>query len=471
MDEATLTIRFKDESSVGPAGVATTSPFYSGSDPGTVKVADQQNAITQAGGVGAMAAKNQGSGGAAGQAMAPVPPAAPLAVPPINVGASQSGDPLLQTTRQLIGADPNVTVAELQKFLGIPTGRAQELFAAASVPPGGQAAPTTPLAVPPSSQQPTPPADDLNVLIARNRRLAQEESDRLAAQDAALRPPPAPVTPPPQIPGMPGAPPVEPNQESVRGVQSAVNSIAHLAQMGGPLGSAFGGVATAAAGMPGVGAAIASSAPALAVAGPVIAAAAAALAVPAAGALTLSSIAQTARGQIQGLSPEVAAAEAEANVRTLMANLRTSRRLGDEVSDFIATRSRASSAAQGIRDTFAEPLIRDFNNIQNVLATGLEQLDKTINRNQRFSEGFGWGFRQGLLRSLDVILPGTGIQLQALSALGGALPKPELSPGDNPLTFYKNMPMPTLPAPFEEGGFVAEGGSKIEFSRMPGLGM
>jgi hypothetical protein len=54
VDEATLTIRFKDESSPGPAGVATTSPQYSGSDPGSVKVADVQNAITQAGGVGAM---------------------------------------------------------------------------------------------------------------------------------------------------------------------------------------------------------------------------------------------------------------------------------------------------------------------------------------------------------------------------------------------------------------------------------
>jgi hypothetical protein len=65
----------------------------------------QQNAITQAGGVGAMAAKNNQAtaGGQSVPVAAPVPPAGSLPVPPIP--AVGGGDPLLKTVQNIVQAD------------------------------------------------------------------------------------------------------------------------------------------------------------------------------------------------------------------------------------------------------------------------------------------------------------------------------------------------------------------------------
>lgn len=114
----------------------------------------------------------------------------------------------------------------------------------------------------------------------------------------------------------------------------------------------------------------------LASAGPAAAGIAGAIGLPLLAAHTLSSIAETARNQVRNLSPEAASAEAEANVRQIMANMRTSRILGDEVATIVQSRSRLSAAAQGIRDTAAEPFLRQFGEGQRTLAVLLESIDK-----------------------------------------------------------------------------------------------
>lgn len=471
-DEATLTIRFRDESSPGGGGAGIVAPMGGGVVPGSTLAADTQNAITQAGGVGQMAARNNQASAGQLPSMAPVPSASPLAVPSINVGAGQSSDPLLQTTRQIVQADQNVTVAELAAALGIKERQAQTLLNAATVQPGGQAAQSGALPVPGDGRRPTPGTDDdLELLIRRNRRQAQEERERMADAEQAMRPPPAPVQPPPQIPGMPGAPPIEAQAvDESSGAQAAVNAISHFAHMGGPMGSAVAGAANSFMAIPGVASAVAAAAPGIAAAAPYVAAATAALAVPTAAALTLNSIAQTARGQIQGLSPEVAAAEAEANVRQLLANLRTSQRLGDEVADFVSNRSRLGAAGQGIRDVISEPLLKDFNNAVFALTKLVEAGNEAAQENPWITQT---AVRLGLQGALGYMSPGLQQSYNFLTSFGGLLQGAEskIDMDNNPLTFFKKLPMPTLPAPFEEGGYVTDPG-RIEFSpRMPGLGM
>lgn len=121
----------------------------------------------------------------------------------------------------------------------------------------------------------------------------------------------------------------------------------------------------------------------LASAGPAAAGIAGAIGLPLLAAHTLSSIAETARNQVRNLSPEAASAEAEANVRQIMANMRTSRILGDEVATIVQSNARLSAAAQGIRDTAAEPFLRQFGEGKRTLAVILESIDK------RFAESRG----------------------------------------------------------------------------------
>lgn len=313
--------------------------------------------------------------------MLAVPSAAPLPVPPATTISVGGGDPLLKTAQGIVQADPSVTLAELQKALGIPSARAQQLFSAATVQPGGvqPAAPatSTPLPVPSAGMLPVPPNP--------------------------LSPPPPPaITPPPLPPPVGGTPPAGPQtpptptpggpsptaaaNQAAHGAQAAVNAIAGLAAQGGPMGAAAGHAAAAAAAVPGAGAAL-SAVPGLAMAGPIVAAATAALAVPSAAMLTLNSIAQTARGQIQGLSPEVAQAEAQAMVRQLVANMRTSQRLGDEVADFISTRSRLSAAGQGLRDVALEPILQQFNDAQRGLAKATEAVNDFAQKQPTLVQG------------------------------------------------------------------------------------
>lgn len=484
MDEATLTIRFKDESSVGPSGVATTSPQYSGSDPGSVKVADQQNAITQAGGVGAMAAKNsQASGGGAQPAptFAPVPPAAPLPVPPINIGTTP-GDPLLKTVQGIQQADPKVTAAEIAAALGINKTQAQSLLTASAVNPGG-AGRSTGLPVPGVNS-----GDDLifpedrrrleadKWIASEQERFAREhqsqseqERQQREAQAAAAKIPPPLSSEQMLAESARRAPPIQgqPSHADTSGVQNTVNALAHFAHMGGPMGSAIAGAATSAAQIPGVASAIASAAPAAVASAPYVAATAAALAVPAAGYLTLDSIARTARGQIGGFSTDVAQAEAEASVRQMVANMRTAQRLGDEVADYVENRSRTSAAVQGIRDVVAEPLLKEFNKAGNQLAEAAELLNGFLQKNPNAPVWAGRAVMgQAALSAIPPIIPFI-VAYEVWSMLSGS--KGTVAPPeDNPLTYYKQMPMPKLPYPFEEAGYIPTPIDR-EVSGMPGL--
>lgn len=455
MDEATLTIRFRDESSPTGGGPGVVSPQSAGVVPGSTLAADTQDAITQAGGIQQHAAKgNQPTTGGPPPAVAPapVPAAAPLAVPPVATGQPTSGDPLLKTVQGIVAADPAVSIAELQKALGIQAGRAQTLLNAAGIQPGGQQAPaqtqpapTSPLPVPAAQPaavpptQATPPAPTPPVAPPPIAATAQQQTANQSA--------PPPVVNPPggqQTQGPTGA-----------GVQATVNAIAGLAARGGPLGAAAGRVATAAAAIPGVGSAIAAAAPAVATAAPFVALGAAALAVPAAAALAVNSIFNEAREQTQGLSPEVAQAEAQARVRDLMTRLRTAERLGDEIAEGVTVRSRLSSAIQGLNNITAEPVLDDFNRALRGAATILESIGSFAERHSAAIQN---------VENVMLWLAGFKLPAMVLGAIGGEEAKSLAH--DNPLTFYQSLPMPTLPPPFTGDEHKP---IDVEFSRMPGL--
>lgn len=446
-DEAVLTIRFKDESSAGgsPGGVAA----QTGGAAAQSTVADQQQAYAAAGGVGAFTARNSGAA-AAGDLqlpMLPVPPAAALPVPPVGMlGQPAGGDPLLKAATGIVQADPSATVAELAKALGIPNARAQQLLNAATVQPGGVTGqpplanwPAQALPVPPTGMLPVPPISQPSTQPA----IAPQPPPFVQPPPVVGQQPPPFVQPPPVVnqPGGQG----QPSNDAARGVQATVSAIAGLAAQGGPIGAAAGQAASAASALPGVASSIGAALPAAAAAAPYIAAATAALAVPATGMLVLNSIANTARGQIGGLSAELAGAEAQSQVRQLVANMRTSRVLGDELADRERLGSRMSAALQGIRDNVSEQPLKDMNAVMAVFTKAAEAFDKVLDANKEPAQDavsaairkmLPWGARQGW----DALVK-AGHIFQAAEqkpepvGLAGVIPK-----------------RPELPPPFTNGG-------------------
>jgi len=249
MEGATLRIEFRDESP--QQGAPGTTPVQSAPVSDT-SVVDTQAAITQAGGVGNLVAKNQS------QPIQPVPgttfqvpSAAPLAVPPVPT-TTASTDPLLSTVTKIVEKDPTATAIEIARLLQIQQSQAQNLLNEATgrnVPGPGTA---------------STPDDEIQTLIRRERRLREEyldEERRRREEQLTLTTPPAPpssVAPPPiYIPRPPElsreqqiaeaerrAPPVQVDNnpldpETIQGVRSAVGAISHFAHMAGPMGSAI----------------------------------------------------------------------------------------------------------------------------------------------------------------------------------------------------------------------------------------
>lgn len=449
MEGATLNIKFTDETAGGKGPAAT--PISGSQDPisGSQEQTDSnvqstQNAITQAGGVGNYVTKT----GTQPPPLQPIPSPTVYQVPasstasvpsPGTATTTASSDPLLNTVSGIVKADPKVTAEEIAKALGIHLGQAQNLYnqavGAPSVPSNGSPNVPSPSSTtpPPPPSGPTPPPVPPPV--------------------AAVTPPPPPPTPPP-VQGQPPTPPPLPvppanplSPNTANGVQQTVGAIASLARQGGPIAGAVAGVGQAASNLPGVAGAIGAALPGLAMAAPYVALAGAALAVPAAAVYTLDRIADTARGQIQGLDPRVAQAEAEASVRQIMANFRTSRRLGDEVAAGIEIESRRSAALQGLRDSFSEVPLQKLNNTMEGLNSVLEGLDKF------FGEGFGNAAAQaGSSNLYDFVTSNLGVLGLVLKGLElrGTLEDTPSKPKD-PVLPWANRELPTLPYPFNEG--------------------
>lgn len=459
MDGATLNINFRDESSQTPGGPGVVSQAGAAVtiDPQTAALL---NAMAAAGGVGNFVAQAQPQQPPPASTTYQVPQATAAAIPPVNVGTA-STDPLLHTVSQIVQADPKTTAEELAKALGIKQGQAQNLLdqalgtAQAQIAPPAQPVPSQAAAAPPSPSAAKPTEDDVELLLRRERRRQAEYQDeqRVQAEEQARieqsrRPPPAPVTPPPQIPGLPGATAIEAEVvDTATGVAGTVNAISHFVHAFGPMGSAAAGLANTAVQLPGVASSLGAAVPALMAAAPFVGVGAAALAVPYAGLRTLEAVAEAARAQTQGLSPEVATAEAQANVRQLMANLRTSHILGDEIAEYVTGRSRLSTGVQGIRDIVFEPVLKDFAEVTKLLGNTAKGIADWLNDSPRAK----WWVQTGA----QVAQYGNAFGL-LLKTMGNA--NKLVYPNDmndikdrNPLRYWNdNLPMPKLPHPFVE---------------------
>lgn len=464
MEGATLTFRFVEEGG-GATGPTANPQAVEGQVDQSVSATQQ--AITNAGGVGSFVTRNNPTPTPSASTFN-VPAAAPLSTPPLPT-VTTSNNPDLQMVEQLRRADPNATPAEIAKALeglGYTAKQAQSLAGQAIAP----SAP--PLSTPPSAVPTTPTA------TTQPPPVPTIQLPPVPPPVAGTVPPP--VVQPPPIQGEPTPPPVQgqptpqatPNtlpSNAAQGVANTVNSIAHFAQAGGPLGSALAGTATAVTNLPGVASSIAAAAPGLAYAAPYVALAGAALAVPVAAAATINNEFERARSQLQGLDPRVATAEAEANVRQILANFRTSARLGDEVAEGIEIRSRRSAALQGIRDVISEVPMQRLNDAANGFTKTVELLNSAIQNNsvvQRLTQGASNLAYSGLLSGTGLI----GIGAGAFELLNKFLPKAEEIKNNNPLTYWQNRPMPKLPPPFSEAGEASK--PKINpNSFAPGLGI
>jgi hypothetical protein len=442
MDEATLTIRFKDESSVGPAGVATTSPQYSGSDPGSVRVADQQNAITQAGGVGAMAAKNSQASAGATQSPPPVIQASPAPMAPVTLSGTSMGDPLFKTVQGIVQADPKSTAFEIAAALGIKESQAQSLLTAAGVNPGGPA-PVASSAAPQVS--PLTPSQQASQEAMQAKFKAKTEFDDALADMASS-------VEKQNFKAQGGELVKAEAVDESHGVRSAVSAIAGIAAQGGPLGAAAGQAANAAAALPGVAGALGAAAPVIAAAAPFVAAGTAALAIPLAANKVVDSIAKTALGQIGGLSPAVSQAEAEARVRQMLADQRTARTIGPEIAEGVAARSRLSAAVQESRDDLSKPLLQAQNNFLAALTILTQAMQGSVKAS-----------------GLGAVAAGAAGAANGLAdnVLKHFLPPP--ANAGNLLWYYHDQPMPNFPPPFTNTNQTLAPTVPRQFKNMPAL--
>ena len=488
MEGATLTINFRDDSSNIPQSPAATP--QQGTAPSSSLVQDQQRAITEAGGAGNLASRNQVTTQSASSA--PPPAATVTTVPvapsvPVPTVTTASGMPtgeaaLALSVQKIVAADPTATAEEIARLLGggVTANQVRGMMAGT-----GPAAP--PAAIPPApaspAANPPPVRSTVDDLVAQTRELwdrdlvastrqmwdndSREQEVRARTAASANQRPEAPYVPTP--------PPLSPQQQIEEAerrapprqapdlggqVQSTVNSIAHLMHMGGPLGSAAAGAITAGASVPGVASAIGAAAPALATAAPFVAAAAAGVGISVglatAAFRAVEGTAERAIGNTLGLSPDVSSAAAQAEVRQLMANQRTARILGNEAADFLSARSVIRTEAQTARDLLMEGPLQQLNNILNLQAeatSGFRQLLESIPAPIRNA-----GTRTAFSSFLNFItpgrlpgMPGLGTVFDTLSFLGSFAPKP--AKPDVGLSGIVPE-RPRLPAPFNTENWV-----------------
>lgn len=494
-DEAKVIFELVDRSGPGSASANPQIPG-AGQVPGASLASDFHQRVSSTG------LPEPGAGSAAAPAAPEVPslsgpsvaqPSGPLTDAPQPAAATPSttisgqGDPLLETVRQITSADPSVTAAEIQKALGIEAKRAAALMSAmvppatplAATVPAPSIPPTAPLAAPTPTPTVSAPAP---VAAASPAPAAPSEPPKPDRGEAIPKPPPlsreqqleeserrAPPVVQPQMPDS-GEPYSKDTAQAVSGIVNGIASTA--AKLGGPLGGAEARILS---GMAPQLAAAAGASPSLAgfatIAGPLAAIPAgigAGIAFTLGVERALLNEGERARSLIGGFSPEVSRAEAEADVRQIMANLRTSRRLGDEVAEIVEGRSRLSTSLQGLRDIATEGVLRDFGNVIGALAGAAENLNKFVENSPRTQKVIQESISQSLFSSF---FPGLGHlfpqQLRDFfDGMNKALKKREGL--DNPFQWFGSMDH-VAPPDWVSGSTVKP--SATEFEEIPGLGL
>lgn len=461
MEGATLTIALRDESNQGQGSPATTP--QAGSAPHTAALTeDQQKAITAAGGIGRAA--EQGYSQATTSTSVPqpavataatVPVAAPLPTPIATATQGGGADALSQSIQKIVSADPKATAEEIAKLLGGGTTarEVERLMQPMAAPP--QPIPTIPV-----QAQQTPFAqslENLNLVFpftdlepTRINPLQDFERQQQATRDAAARniPRPPPLSREQILEESErSAPPVLSGPLNVTSqVQTTVNAISHFAHMAGPLGSAAAGVANAAVAIPGIAQAIGTAAPALVAAAPYVALAAAAAAIPATAIAVTNNEANRAIAVSRQFSSEVIGAEAQADVRQILADMRSARVVGDEAAQLVDARSRSRAALQGVRDRLSEPLLEDFAQFNNAVAKMADAVNRFLETNPSASRAVS----QGVIDAAGGLTFGAAYWAYKLTGnLFGKSPD-DFAGATGLLGIVPQRP--NLPFPFTEGG-------------------
>lgn len=249
------------------------------------------------------------------------------------------------------------------------------------------------------------------------------------------------------------------NQFSIGQAQYAVSSLANAALGGTPLG----GVAQAGVGVLGaVGSAIVTPG-----VGTGIGLMAAGFAAEAAVVGAVINEANRAVAITRQYSPEVAVAEGLAEVRRIQAELRTTATLGDESAAYITARSQLSSAAQGLRDTAAEPILQVLNENIEGLARVLQGIDNLLENNPFFKEA-AQGSIEVIARGLSTMATG-GIDFSLINKVLAKWIDLDANNKDNfsEKWFNDNFPHLDPPAPFK--GDEQDMPVGVQLAPIPGL--
>ncbi len=187
-------------------------------------------------------------------------------------------------------------------------------------------------------------------------------------------------------------------------------------------------------------------------AGPLAAVAAAAAAIPIGASIAAFNEANRAV-QVARYSPDLAQAQAEATVRQVMADLRSSQKLGPAAADFTDATSRISAAAQGIRDSVGKPVVEELGAFLRIYAAYVERADKIWNS----------PIAERALELMGRLSGGTTAEwiLQKLGILAD-----EQRKANNMFTWFDKQPTPTLPEPFTDSGKAVPDAT---FEPIPGL--
>lgn len=341
-----------------------------------------------------------------------------------------TGGPTLGSVSGGGGVDTGVSISEFQKLL-------MSMGGARSIHPGHAAAPNVT-----SAKVPEVLAEAIEVGTppSLNREQLLDEGARRAPPVAGAS-------------SVAGGPRVDPR------VQGAVNSLAQLAGLGGPLASSLAHTgAVAASQFP----ALASALSALAPAAPYLAVATAAVAIPTVAALTLQNEAERARGLSSGFSSEATAAQAQADVRAILAQIRSANRLGDEAADYIMNTSRIGVATQNIRDIVSEPILKTFNTLLANLTVAVEGINRWLENNPDFVERLQVNIQTLSDIAVQYFLPGgpfSGV-MQQMREIERIMRLQEEA-NNSPFGWLSAQGKLAPPKPFTESNNVPFGGVKL----------
>lgn len=429
-DEARLVVELVDRSPGGQTPTGGPTAASSGSIPGSTLASDFQQQITS-GGLPA-----PGTGSATAAAATPLPTPVPSAVStPAPTPTTPTGDPLLGAVQAIVTASPQTTSGELEAAFGIPGNRAQALLSAAqqqqqqtnaAAVPSPMPAPIAPAGQPAAAPTGGPSPQGLTDINSGAMGAGMERlRDQMDPWQRGLRNMPTDIEAEEPI--------SEYDPKTAGKVHHAISTLGGIASRFGPGPSAIAGVVqTAASQFPEIGASLSALAPAA----PYLAVGAAAVALPVAAVIASTNEAERALSITERYSPDVAQARAEANVRQIMADLRTSEILGDEAANYVENTSRLSTSTQGIRDRIVEPWLQDWNNLLNVVAQSAEAADK----NGDLLGGFS-----ALLKTGYDLYSNTYFIKKALAALADQGKKQDLG---NPFFWFSSQAHLDPPAPF-----------------------